>query len=343
MNVLNVLDDVIFERFGSFKSTYKKTYDNDTEESKHLLKFAVNLRAINEHNEREASNKKSFKMGVWEHSDLSSQDIVEQMTGYIRKPKARSVFAHEFPSNVPSSVDYTAKGWVTKVMNQGMCGGCYAFSAIGALEGQLAKTTGQLTKLSEQNIVDCSKDKTNGNWGCDGVCNIFLILQTCKAIKFQGDMKTTFAFLANKQHGVNTAVSYRYKGRGNFRCSYNPQNSPITVTDFVEIDTCNETLLMQALAAVGPLAVAIDASQESMQNYKSGVYDDPACTDQINHAVLLTGYGTDSLTGLNYWIVKNSWGPSYGENGYIRIARKSENSCGLCGIASDISYPLIQN
>jgi C1A family cysteine protease len=110
-----------------------------------------------------------------------------------------------------------------------------------------------------------------------------------------------------------------------------------TIADYVEVETGNETLLMQALAHVGPLAIAVDASLETFQNYQGGVYNDPACSTKINHAVVLVGYGIDHIGG-EYWLVRNSWGPTYGENGYIRIARNRGN---LCGVASEISYPLV--
>lgn len=150
-------------------------------------------------------------------------------------------------------------------------------------------------------------------------------------------MKTVYEFIKNKGHGINAASSYRYKGRGNYNCAYNPSRNVGTIQDYVEVETGNETLLMQALAHVGPLAIAVDASSDAFQNYQSGVFDDISCTREINHAVVLVGYGTDPVGG-DYWLVKNSWGVSYGEAGYIRIARNRDN---LCGIADEISYPIV--
>jgi hypothetical protein len=256
--------------FDDFKARFRKRYDgNVTLEADALRNLIKNSKLIDEHNKLFAKGKVSFELGIWEHSDLSREEIVAEMTGFIRRPKAKSLYEFEYPSDVPNYVNYTQKGWVSRVMNQGMCGSCWAFSAIGAWEGQIAKKTGQLVKLSEQNLIDCNKDSEFGNWGCSG-----------------GDMKTVYDFIVNKQRGINPAVYYRYSGRGSRPCSYNPDKNVSSIVDFVEIETGNETLLMQALAHVGPLAIAVDASLETFQNYKSGVFDDPACSEYINHAVV---------------------------------------------------------
>jgi C1A family cysteine protease len=307
-------------QFSDFKSRFNKTYESEEAEGKALLNIANLLPKIQEHNDNYNSGSSSFQLGIWEYSDMSADDISENMTGFVSKPKEKTVFKNDYPADVPPYVNYTQAGLVSRIMNQGICGGCWAFSAIGAWEGQIAKKTGQLVKLSEQNLIDCNKDQEQGNWGCGG-----------------GDMKTVYEFIKGKGHGINSAQSYRYKGQDNYACAYNPQKSVATIEDYVEVETGNETLLMQALAHVGPLAIAVDASSDTFQNYHGGVYNDPACSTKINHAVVLVGYGIDHIGG-EYWLVRNSWGPSYGENGYIRIARNRGN---LCGVASEISYPLV--
>lgn len=311
----------VLNQFTDFKKRFKKNYDSEEAEGKALLNIASKMTKIKYHNQNFLLGQTSFQMGIWENSDMSAQELTESMTGFIGRPRQKSVYEYEFPENVPSYLNYTQQGWVSRVMNQGYCGGCWAFSALGAWEGQIAKKTGQLVKLSEQNLIDCNVDSQDGNWGCRG-----------------GDMKTVYEFIMAKGRGINAASYYRYKGRGKYNCAYNPQKSFGTIQDYVEVETGNETLLMQALAHVGPLAIAVDASSESFQSYQDGVYDDKiACTDQVNHAVVLVGYGTD-LNGNDYWLIKNSWGTSFGENGYMKIARNREN---LCGVASEISYPII--
>jgi hypothetical protein len=143
-----------------------------------------------------------------------------------------------------------------------------AFAAVGALEGQLAKTKGFFTKLSEQNLVDCNKNEQDGNWGCAG-----------------GSMEIAYDFIKNKQNGgINPAFTYKYIGRENIKCSYISSNSYGKVLGFVTLPYLNETTLMQALVEIGPLAVAVDASLDSFFIYKSGVYDDPNCLNEPNHA-----------------------------------------------------------
>lgn len=117
------------------------------------MNVALNNRKNEDHNLKFMSGSSHFKMGLWEYSDLSAEEIKEEMTGFITHPKAKSVYEYEYPANVPAHVNYTEKGWVSRVMNQGLCGGCWAFSALGAWEGQIAKKTGQLIKLSEQNLI----------------------------------------------------------------------------------------------------------------------------------------------------------------------------------------------
>ena len=241
------------------------------------------------------------------------------MTGFHLRPQAKAIYDTDFSTDVPDFLNYVEEGLVSNVMNQGFCGSCWAFSALGALEGQIAKHTGQLVKLSEQNLIDCNKDEDYGNWACQG-----------------GDMVTVYNYIINKAHGINSASYYRYKGKEGTKCSYNSDKSAAAIQDYVQIQTGDEYILMLALAKYGPLAIAVDASLASFQHYESGVYDDPTCSENINHAVVLVGYGNDS-TGGDYWLVKNSWGAGYGEKGYIRIARNRGN---LCGIANEISCPV---
>lgn len=136
---------------------------------------------------------------------------------------------------------------------------------------------------------------------------------------------------------LNNYSALFYKGQQGGRCNYDSTKNVATVQEYSSIEPGDEYILMLALADKGPLAIAVDASLDSFQNYKSGVYDDPRCSHNMNHAVLLVGYGTDDIGG-DYWLIKNSWGLSYGERGYIRIARNRGN---LCGVAGDVSYPIV--
>jgi cathepsin L len=216
-------------------------------------------------------------------------------------------------SSLPAQVDWRSKGWVTPVKNQGKCGSCWAFTATGALEGQNFNKTGVLVSLSEQNLVDCS----TSNYGCNGGV-------------------TDYAFRYVKQNsGIASEESYQYTGKQG-SCQYRSSNKAGTCSGWVDIPPGDETALQVAVATVGPVAVAIDASSMLFQLYRKGVYKNPFCSStNLDHAVLIVGYGT--YNGQPYWLVKNSWGTSWGQDGYVMMARNQGN---MCGIATSASYPI---
>uniref|UniRef100_H2ZJQ0 Peptidase C1A papain C-terminal domain-containing protein n=1 Tax=Ciona savignyi TaxID=51511 RepID=H2ZJQ0_CIOSA len=227
----------------------------------------------------------------------------------------------------------------------GQCGSCWSFSATGALEGQHKRKTGKLVSLSEQNLIDCSVPE--GNDGCNGG----LMDQAFNYIKLQGGIDTEayypyeakVLFELDKQLKLRKLHIYKYL---NDKCRYNKTDVGATDVGYKDIASGDEEMLKEAVATRGPISVAIDASHQSFQFYSNGVYNEPECSStMLDHGVLVVGYGTEN--GKDYWLVKkyhflylffdHSWGPSWGEEGYIKMSRNANNQC---GIATQASYPL---
>jgi len=213
-------------------------------------------------------------------------------------------------------VDWRTKGAVTPIKDQGQCGSCWAFSTTGSTEAAHFLATGELVSLSEQNLMDCST--SYGNQGCNG-----------------GLMNNAFKYIiANK--GIDTEASYPYTAKDG-TCHFTAANVGATVAGYKNVVAGSESSL-QASVAIEPVSVAIDASHNSFQLYKSGVYYESKCSSSnLDHGVLAVGYGTtDDSAKTDYWIVKNSWGTSWGTAGYIQMTRNNKNNC---GIATSSSYP----
>jgi len=308
------------EDWDTWKKANNKSYDVVEDHVRKSI-FETNKKKIDAHNWRASRGKSSFTMKMNHFGDhLDFNNIVN---GYrmdlLKKSRTnltRATFVAPEHLSLPESIDWRTKGAVTEIKNQGQCGSCWAFSATGALEGQNFRKTGKLVSLSEQNLVDCSTKY--GNDGCEG-----------------GLMDYAFQYI-RENHGIDTEESYPYHAHEE-QCKFSENNIGASDVGFVDIPAGSEEMLMKAVATVGPISVAIDAAQPSFQFYSGGVYEESACTvDRLNHGVLVVGYGTDN--GKDYWIVKNSWGPYWGDEGYIKMARNQDN---MCGIATAASYPLV--
>jgi len=299
-----------------------KKYSNNKEEVSRRAIFEKNLQFIQKHNLEYSLGKKTFTVGMNKYGDLTNKEFVSMVNGLNKtKSMLRSKDGSHFiaPSNFerPDSVDWRKEGYVTPIKDQGQCGSCWAFSAIAGLEGQHFKATKSLVSLSEQNLVDCSR--SYGNMGCDGG----LMDQAFQYVKANG--------------GIDTEDSYPYKAVDQ-DCKFDPSTVGAKCTGFTDITPGDEDALTDAIASVGPICVGIDASQDSFQFYKDGVYSDENCSSEfLDHGVTAVGY--DSLgSGQDYYIVKNSWGTDWGKQGYIQMARNKNN---MCGIATLASYPLV--
>merc|ERR1719168_57146 len=261
------------------------------------------------------------------HPDYSDswEEIKQRMNGLMMSSADTSdgeVMVTEAElKKLNKTVDWRQKGYVTEVKNQAHCGSCWAFSATGSMEGAHFKATGKLVSLSEQNLVDCSRKEHN--MGCLG-----------------GLMDNAFKYvIAN--HGIDTEASYPYNATTGKTCKYNSTDVGATISSFKDIPRNSEMDLQKASATVGPISVGIDAHLPTFHFYKSGVYHDPKCSSvHLDHGVLVVGYGTEQSNGKgkDYWLVKNSWGETWGEKGYIKMARNKKNAC---GVASQASYPVV--
>ena len=219
---------------------------------------------------------------------------------------------------LPINYDWKEKNKVSSVKNQLQCGGCWAFSASEAIESAWAIKNNVLYNLSEQELIDCST--SYGNQGCSG-----------------GSMDLAFKYVIDK--GLCTNLSYPYVAQDEL-CNKKQCESIVQISSYSDITPNSEKTLKRAVYQQ-PVSVAIQANKRSFQLYQSGIYSDLDCGTQLDHGVLLIGYGYDFMNNMDYWIVKNSWGSSWGENGYIRIQRNIDDPRGLCGIAMNPSIPIV--
>ncbi|XP_061462205.1 cathepsin S [Rhineura floridana] len=313
-------DPTLDRHWELWKKKYGKGYQNEKEEGDRRMTWEKNLQFIMLHNLEYSLGLHSYELGMNHLGDMTSEEVTALLTG-LKVSETRRQNSTYYRSSMgtgalPEAVDWREKGCVTDVKNQGSCGACWAFSAIGSLEGQLKLKTGKLVSLSAQNLVDCSSKY--GNHGCNG-----------------GYITAAFQYIIENK-GIDSEDSYPYEAKDG-TCRYDPSARAATCSKYVALPPGDEASLKDAVANVGPVSVGIDASQVSFFLFKRGIYDDPDCSSQhINHGVLVVGYGTED--GKDYWLVKNSWGEKFGDQGYIRIARNHGNRC---GIASDCSYPQI--
>jgi len=248
-------------------------------------------------------------VGINKFADLTAAEFSALYNGMNVINNASYTYV---PSVTDATVDWRTKGAVTPIKDQGQCGSCWSFSSTGGLEGAHFLAKGALVSLSEQNLVDCST--AEGNEGCNG-----------------GLMTQAFDYI-KKNKGIDTEASYPYTATGPNACKFKAADIGSTITGYTNVASGSEADLV-AKITLGPTSVAIDASHSSFQLYTSGVYYEPACSSSaLDHGVLAVGFGTDGTKDI--YIVKNSWGVSWGNKGYIEMSRNRNNNCGIATMAT---------
>jgi len=347
--------------FEAYETEFGKTYETE-ERAQRKEAFEANLAKIKAHNSQTPAP--SWTMGVNQFADLTSAEFRDftkgrnkPSTANLNQPdglstEERATFQKHHANDVsvdslPDEVDWRTKGVVSAVKNQGGCGSCWAFSTAETVESAVAIATKKPPLvLSEEELVDCmpNPDQCGGTGGCEG------------ATQPEG-----FAFVM--KNGMASEEGYPYTGHDGKCKNFTAEVLPGAIASYVALPTNNYTALMNAVANVGPIAISADA--EPWQMYEGGVFSGKG--SDIDHAIQLVGYGTAKAVfkSKDYWLVRNSWGASWGEKGYIRIERLGEGSepcaedttpgdgfgckngpskiqvCGVSGIMSGSSYPVV--
>jgi cathepsin L len=344
-----------------YTAEHGKTYATAAERAHRAAVFARNLAAIRAHN---AGGESGFTRGVNAHTDATAAELSSRNGYRPTSPadtKARRAQAHVTTHVVsgkplPASVDYRASvpAVLTAVKNQGRCGSCWAHGAAETLEAHWAIATGELFVLSQQQIASCATNPKHcgGYGGCEG-----------------STPDIAYEYLVNTKDTVASTWQYPYESFGgqDFKCKIdaNSTNTDVWVAGYTLVTPNDQAAIMDALAFTGPIAIVVDASGWS--SYAGGIFDGAGCnftaqkSISFDHVVQLVGYGTDAAAKQDYWVVRNSWGPTWGEAGYIRLRRHAAEQCGLntntadcrgnssapqvacgpCGMFFDAVYPTV--
>jgi len=298
-------------KFMEYVSTHNKSYGTVEEYRFRLAQFAEADALIEDHNSQNGS---SFTLGHNKMSDWTTAER-KRLLGYKPSmiPRANSTVA--LTESNAAGVDWVTAGAVTPVKDQGQCGSCWSFSSTGSMEGVYQIKGNALTSFSEQQLVDC----VTLCFGCNG-----------------GNFTTVFNQYAEANFMfLESAWPYNAK---NGKCAEGtPTTAPtdMKTTGSVAV-TPEDVASLKSALNLNPVSVAIEADKFKFQAYKDGVFDDSSCGTALDHAVLLVGYGTDDQ-GQEYWIMKNSWGSSWGDAGYMKMAIIG-NGPGTCGVMMDPVY-----
>eukprot|EP01025_Chloroclados_australasicus_P026506 TRINITY_DN2636_c0_g1_i1.p1 TRINITY_DN2636_c0_g1~~TRINITY_DN2636_c0_g1_i1.p1 ORF type:complete len:371 (-),score=29.40 TRINITY_DN2636_c0_g1_i1:232-1308(-) len=309
----------------SFQRWSLQLQKNYTDYDQFWLRFEIwndNLQYILKHNEQ--SESLGYQLGLTEYADLTLEEFKQAKGGGTLdldaaqrySDQAQSEYSQQqflYTSDIPASVNWVAQGMVTPVEDQGGCGACWTFSACATVEALVAIQSGILTPLSEEEMIDCDKR----GYGCKG-----------------GYYGAAYDWM--RTQGILRYVTYPYT-EGKTSCNNSLLNSPAFthIKSWTQMPPNNEHLMMRQLVKQ-PIAVALQGYTRDFQLYRSGVYDGN-CKYSLDHAAALVGYGTKN--GKDYYLLKNSWGRNWGQDGYMYIARNYSDQRGKCGIAMYPAFP----
>uniref|UniRef100_A0A7S3BM85 Cysteine protease n=2 Tax=Prasinoderma singulare TaxID=676789 RepID=A0A7S3BM85_9VIRI len=302
--------------FARYVAEHGKVYADAEERALRLSLFSAELARVEAHNARGAS----YTLGLNSFSDRTAEEK-RAYRGYTRSarrrpaaaPKAALAATATAGDGLPEAVDWRQQGVVTPPKNQASCGSCWAHASTECLESAVAITTGKLFNFSVQELVSCvpNPDACGGTGGCEGAT-------------------APLAFASVITRGIVEESAYPYTAETS-TCDDAVVASPVAgITGYTHVTDNSPQALKEAVATIGPVSISVAASK--WFGYSGGIYDDAdACGYEVDHLVQLVGYGTDQDSGTDYWIVRNSWGQSWGEQGYIRLKREAADEAPVCG------------
>ncbi|XP_072392898.1 cathepsin L-like proteinase [Diabrotica undecimpunctata] len=305
------LDDV---KWNNFKNTHFKRY-NDLEDKLRFKIFQDSLREIEAHNDKYNKGEVSYFLTTTQYADWTNEEFRSLLNSNFNKKlytKTENV-VFKSKAEIPPSVDWRNEKAVTEVKDEGTCGCGWAFSAVGTIEGQLVlKRNQSATSLSVQELIDCSAF----NFGCTKGSN-------------------RFALMYAREFGISSDEQYPYEAKDD-TCKNITDKAVKPIAQYGTVEE-SENSLAEAVARIGPIASVVYVDEIlGWKLYGGGIFDNPSCTDSINHGILTVGYGTAEK---DFWILKNSWGTTWGENGYMRLVRGKKQ----CGIYLDNSFAILDS